>query len=127
MVTWLTRSLLFIIAGAILAFAVTAHHVTYHRSTLDVQTVGVVLLLVGAFDLLLNFGMLMYMRQPAPVVYPTARHASGPVTSVTRTTTSSYPVVDTPASNPAARNTAARNTEPTRETQVLRRDDPNWH
>jgi hypothetical protein len=114
MVTWLTRSLLFIIAGAILAFAVTAHHVTYHRSTLDVQTVGVVLLLVGAFDLLLNFGMLMYMRQPLRPVdpYPAARHAGAPVRSVTRTTTSNYP---------------AGAAEPTSETQVLRRDNPDWH
>jgi hypothetical protein len=114
MVTWLTRSLLFIIAGAILAFAVTAHHVTYHRSTLDVQTVGVVLLLVGAFDLLLNFGMLMYMRRPTrlPDPYPTARQATGPIRSVTRTTTSRYP-------------TGVE--EPTNETQVLRRDNPDWH
>jgi hypothetical protein len=113
MVTWLTRSLLFIIAGAILAFAVTAHHLTYHRSTLDVQTVGVVLLLVGAFDLLLNFGMLMYMRQPVrPVAYPAARQSGGPVSSVTRTTTSNYP---------------ASAAEPTGDTQVLRRDNPDWH
>jgi len=55
MVTWLTRSLLFIVAGAILAFAITVH-----THTIDLQRTGVILLLVGIFDLLLNVGVTMY-------------------------------------------------------------------
>jgi hypothetical protein len=62
MVTWLTRSLLFIVAGAVLAYAVTAHN-----DTIDLQTTGVILLLVGVFDLLLNFALTMYYRHPTSV------------------------------------------------------------
>jgi hypothetical protein len=58
MVTWLTRSLLFIVAGAVLAYAVTAQ--TEH---IDLQTTGIILLLVGIFDLLLNAGLELYYRQ----------------------------------------------------------------
>ncbi len=58
MVTWLTRSLLFIVAGAVLAYAVTVH--VQH---IDLQTTGVILLLVGIFDLLLNAGLELYYRQ----------------------------------------------------------------
>ncbi len=58
MVTWLTRSLLFIVAGAVLAYAVTAQ--TEH---IDLQTTGIILLLVGVFDLLLNAGLELYYRQ----------------------------------------------------------------
>ncbi len=58
MVTWLTRSLLFIVAGAVLAYAVTAR--TEH---IDLQTTGIILLLVGIFDLLLNAGLELYYRQ----------------------------------------------------------------
>lgn len=59
MVTWLTRSLILIVAGAVLAYAVTVHN-----DTIDLQTTGVILLLVGIFDLLLNFALAMYLRQP---------------------------------------------------------------
>ena len=58
MVTWLTRSLLFIVAGAVLAYAVTAQ--TQH---IDLQTTGIILLLVGIFDLLLNAGLELYYRR----------------------------------------------------------------
>lgn len=66
MTTWLTRSLVFIVGGAVLAFAVTTRTLTYHSTThsatLDVRAAGVILLLVGVFDLLLNFGVSMYLR-----------------------------------------------------------------
>jgi len=79
MVTWLTRSLIFIVGGAVLAFAVTTSTITYHSqkhgATLDVHTVGAILLLVGVFDLILNFSVSMYLRdtgQPLdPYVNPT--------------------------------------------------------
>ena len=58
MVTWLTRSLLFIVAGAVLAYAVTVH--VRH---IDLQTTGIILLLVGVFDLLLSAGLELYYRQ----------------------------------------------------------------
>ena len=58
MVTWLTRSLLFIVAGAVLAYAITVH--VQH---IDLQTTGVILLLVGVFDLVLNAGLELYYRQ----------------------------------------------------------------
>ncbi len=61
MVTWLTRSLLFIVAGAVLAYAVTAR--TAH---IDLQTTGIILLLVGVFDLLLSAGLELYYRQAPP-------------------------------------------------------------
>ncbi|HEX7105787.1 MAG TPA: hypothetical protein VF218_07480 [Acidothermaceae bacterium] len=73
MVTWLTRSLLFIVAGAVLAYAVTAQ--TEH---IDLQTTGVILLLVGVFDLLLNAGLELYYR-------------SAPRYERRSTTTSPYP------------------------------------
>jgi len=59
------------VAGAVLAFAVTIHN-----KTIDVQTAGVILLLVGAFDLLLNFGLSIYARRPAALHDPYPR--SGP-------------------------------------------------
>jgi len=55
----------FIVAGAVLAFAVTVHN-----DRIDVQTTGVILLLVGIFDLLLNFGLSMYERRPAVMHNP---------------------------------------------------------
>lgn len=61
MVTWLPRSLLFIIAGAVLAYAVTVH-----VEQIDLQTTGVILLLVGIFDLLLNVGITLYLRPHYP-------------------------------------------------------------
>ena len=74
MVTWLTRSLIFIVGGAVLAFAVTTSTITYHstkhRATLDVHTVGAILLLVGIFDLLLNFGVSMYLRDTGQPLDP---------------------------------------------------------
>ena len=57
MATWLPRSLLFIIAGAVLAYAVTVH-----VDQIDLQTTGIILLLVGVFDLLLNIGLTVYLR-----------------------------------------------------------------
>jgi hypothetical protein len=93
MVTWLTRSLLFIVAGAVLAYAVTAH-----VEHIDLQTTGIILLLVGIFDLLLNAGLELYYRQ-APHYRQAPRS----------TTTSSYP----------------RRAE-TYETRPIRRD-PDWH
>lgn len=85
-----------------LAFAVTAHTVTYHHATMNVPTVGVILLVVGAFDLVLNFGMSMYLNQPGTTAS----------TVVRRTTPGAYP--------------AAAN-GPLHETQVISRDNPNWH
>ncbi len=74
MVTWLTRSLIFIVGGAVLAFAVTTGTITYHSAkhgaTLDVHTVGAILLLVGVFDLLLNFGVSMYLRDTGQPMDP---------------------------------------------------------
>jgi hypothetical protein len=74
MVTWLTRSLIFIVGGAVLAFAVTTSTITYHSpkhgATLDVHTVGAILLLVGVFDLLLNFGVSMYLRDTGQPMDP---------------------------------------------------------
>jgi hypothetical protein len=67
MVTWLTRSLLFIVVGAVLAYAVTAH-----VDPIDLQTAGLIILLVGIFDLLLNVALTLYYRHipshpsPAP-------------------------------------------------------------
>jgi hypothetical protein len=92
MVTWLTRSLIFIVGGAVLAFAVTTKTITYHSTkhgaTLDVHTVGAILLLVGVFDLLLNFGVSMYLRdtgQPLdPYVANPASAALGTPATVTR-------------------------------------------
>ena len=74
MVTWLTRSLIFIVGGAVLAFAVTTSTITYHSTkhgaTLDVHTVGAILLLVGVFDLLLNFAVSMYLRDTGQPMDP---------------------------------------------------------
>ena len=89
MVTWLTRSLLFIIAGAVLAYAVTAH--VQH---IDLQTTGIILLLVGIFDLLLNAGLELYYRSA-----PRYEHRS-------TTTTAPYPPRDdTYATRPIRRDT----------------------
>jgi len=55
---WLTRSLLTIAVGAILAFAVTVHN-----STIDIQTTGGILMWVGLLDLLVNAGLLLYRRR----------------------------------------------------------------
>ena len=109
MVTWLTRSLIFIVGGAVLAFAVTTSTVTYHNpkhgATLDVHTVGAILLLVGVFDLLLNFGVSMYLRdtgQPLDpyVANPAASALGTPVPlagqTVTRQVYATSPTVAAP-------------------------------
>jgi hypothetical protein len=83
MVTWLTRSLIFIVGGAVLAFAVTTRTITYHSTkhgaTMDVHTVGAILLLVGVFDLLLNFGVSMYLRDTGQPLDP---YVANPATAV---------------------------------------------
>src|SRR5664279_1490618 len=85
MVTWLTRSLAFIVGGAVLAFAITTKTFTFHKATVDINTVGVILLLVGVFDLLLNFGMSMYLNQPSVTATPETANA------LLRTAPVSYP------------------------------------
>jgi hypothetical protein len=108
MVTWLTRSLIFIVGGAVLAFAVTTSTITYHSTkhgaTLDVHTVGAILLLVGVFDLLLNFGVSMYLRdtgQPLdPYVANPATAALGAPTTVTRQVYATTPNVAAPIAQP---------------------------
>jgi hypothetical protein len=106
MVTWLTRSLLFIVVGAVMAFAVTIYNKTF-----DVQTAGVVLLLVGIFDLLLNFGVSMYMRQPprSPDPYAATRER---LATTARTGPTPYPDATNREAN---------------ETRPIRRDSTNWH
>jgi hypothetical protein len=101
MVTWLTRSLIFIVGGAVLAFAVTTSTITYHNpkhgATLDVHTVGAILLLVGVFDLILNFCVSLYLRdtgQPLdPYVANPAAAALGTPTTVTRQVYATTPTV----------------------------------
>ena len=115
MVTWLTRSLIFIVGGAVLAFAVTTSTITYHNpkhgATLDVHTVGAILLLVGVFDLLLNFGVSMYLRdtgQPLDpyVANPAASVLGTPVPlagqTVTRQVYATTPNVAVPPAAPIA-------------------------
>ena len=55
---WLPRSLALLTVGAILAMAVTAHvrHV-------DIQTAGGCLFCVGALDLAVNLGLLLWARR----------------------------------------------------------------
>lgn len=93
MVTWLTRSLLFIVVGAVLAYAVTAH-----VDPIDLQTTGLIILLVGIFDLLLNIALTLYYRQT--------------------------PLPPSPAPPPAPR----RDHDETRDTRPIPRyRDPDWH
>jgi hypothetical protein len=116
MITWLTRSLAFIVVGAVLGFALTADHIKFDndRVIIDVKAVGVILMLVGVFDLLLNFGMLMYMRQPVRPLNPyLAAHTS------TQTTA-------THITEPVARPVAAPGAVDPHDTRVIGRD-PNWH
>jgi hypothetical protein len=112
MTTWLTRSLAFIVVGAVLGFALTADHIKFDndRVIIDVKAVGVILMLVGVFDLLLNFGMLMYMRQPVRPVDPYLAAAQ----TATHTTV------------PVRRTVAAPGVADPHETRVINRD-PNWH
>ena len=81
MVTWLTRSLIFIVGGAVLAFAVTTSTITYHSpkhgATLDVHTVGAILLLVGIFDLILNFCVSLYLRDTGQPLDPYVANPAG--------------------------------------------------
>jgi hypothetical protein len=83
MVTWLTRSLIFIVGGAVLAFAVTTSTITYHNpkhgATLDVHTVGAILLLVGIFDLILNFCVSLYLRDTGHPLDPYVANPAGAV------------------------------------------------
>jgi hypothetical protein len=109
MVSWLTRSLVFIIAGAVLAFAVTVDHLTYRRATLDVHTVGWILLLVGIGDLLVNLAMLMYLRRPPRSVAVRRQVVHGP---------STYPDL-TEKADPTESDL--------QDTEVIRRDTPYWH
>ena len=104
MVTWLSRSLLFIVAGAVLAYAVTIHN-----DTIDLQTTGVILLLVGIFDLLLNFGLSMYLRHPAPSADPYRRGTASP------------------GVRPAPRTRPGTSEEDLHTTRPIRRDDHGWH
>lgn len=55
---WLTRSLVLMATGAVLALAVTVN-----TRVIDIQTTGAVLLCVGLFDLVLNVGLLLYRRR----------------------------------------------------------------
>ena len=57
---WLPRSLALLTIGAILAMAVTVH-----VPHLDIQTAGGCLFCVGALDLALNLGLLMWARYEA--------------------------------------------------------------
>jgi hypothetical protein len=134
MITWLSRSLLFIVVGSVLAFAVTVQN-----DTIDIQTSGVILLLVGIFDLLLNFGLSMYLRQPPRSVDPYARAVAAtqrgmPVTTPRSTMPTpgvaypdrpTYPdgptYQDRPVSHPDRADDEVNATRP------IRRDDPNWH
>jgi hypothetical protein len=121
MVTWLTRSLLFIVGGAVLAFAVTTKTITYHSTkhgaTLDVHTVGAILLLVGVFDLLLNFGVSMYLRD---IGQPLDPYVANPATAAF----GAPPTLGTPA--PVAGQTVTRqvyaatpNVRPPHDTQPI--------
>jgi hypothetical protein len=107
MVTWLTRSLLFIVVGAVLAYAVTVQN-----KTIDVQTTGVILLLVGVFDLLLNFGMSMYERRPAVMHNPYPQRPQVPVAPA-----AAYP-------QPTRMEDAGLHT--TQPLQPIRPDTPDW-
>ncbi len=119
MVTWLTRSLLFIVAGAVLAYAVTVHN-----KTIDLQTTGVILLLVGVFDLLLNFALEMYYRHPASTHSYERAQERRPV--------SQQPASQQPAYQPRAYERPRAYPELDDDddryaTRPIRRDDPNWH
>lgn len=134
MITWLSRSLLFIVVGSVLAFAVTVHN-----NTINIQTSGVILLLVGIFDLLLNFGLSMYLRQPLRPVDPYARAVAAtqrsgvPVTTPRNATPApgiAYP--DRPAVDRSAYRERPvaypdRADDGVNATRPIRRDDPNWH
>jgi hypothetical protein len=113
MVTWLTRSLLFIVAGAVLAYAVTVQN-----KTIDVQTTGVILLLVGIFDLLLNFGMSMYERRPALMhnPYPPQAPPLPPAQNVARPAA-------VRATYPEVQDASLHTTQP---LQPIRPDNPDW-
>jgi hypothetical protein len=121
MVTWLTRSLIFIVGGAVLAFAVTTSTITYHNpkhgATLDVHTVGAILLLVGVFDLILNFCVSLYLRdtgQPLdPYVANPAAAALGTPTTVTRQVYATTPTVAAaPVAAPVAQPVYAEPAQP---------------
>jgi hypothetical protein len=113
MVTWLTRSLIFIVGGAVLAFAVTTSTITYHNpkhgATLDVHTVGAILLLVGIFDLILNFCVSLYLRDTGQPLDPYVANPAGaalgtalPGQTVTRQVYATTPNVAVPPAAPIA-------------------------
>ena len=95
--------MLFIVAGAVLAYAVTVHN-----DTIDLQTTGVILLLVGVFDLLLNFGLSMYLRHPTQAADPYRRTVPPVVRPV-------------PHANPDTADDERYATRP------ITRDYPEWH
>ena len=113
MVTWLTRSLLFIVAGAVLAYAVTVHN-----KTIDLQTTGVILLLVGVFDLLLNFALEMYYRHPASAHSYQRMEERRPASQQPAYQPRAY---ERPRAYPELDDDDRYATRP------IRRDDPNWH
>lgn len=150
MVTWLTRSLTFIVAGAVLAYAVTVHN-----DRIDLQTTGVILLLVGIFDLLLNFALSMYLRQPVrraevsrlsrldtPRPYASERTSSGPrpvmgsrpaaeprAAAEPRPTARYRPIEPYPPREPMP---PSREQRPVADddgypTRPIPRDNPDWH
>ena len=55
---WLTRGLVTMAVGAVLAFAVTVHN-----RTIDIRTTGGILVWVGFLDLLLNMALLLHRRR----------------------------------------------------------------
>lgn len=114
MATWLTRSLLFIVAGAVLAYAVTVRN-----STVDLQTTGVILLLVGFFDLLLNVGLSMYLRQPPASVDPYRRAADEG--ERIRRDSARTAIRQPPRAYPELPDNDTYATRP------IYRDNPNWH
>ena len=123
MVTWLTRSLIFIVGGAVLAFAVTTSRITYHSpkhgATLDVHTVGAILLLVGVFDLILNFCVSLYLRDTGQPLDPYVTNAAGAALgtplagqTVTRQVYATAPNVAVPPAAPVAQPVYAEPAQP---------------
>jgi len=116
MVTWLTRSLLFIVAGAVLAYAVT-----WHNDHIDLQTTGVILLLVGVFDLLLNFGLTMYLRQPLH------HDVTARADPSRRPYPSQRPGLSQRPGPPSAQRPTPTSDDERYATRPIHRDHPDWH
>lgn len=119
MATWLTRSLLLIVAGAVLAFAVTVH-----VRVIDLQTTGVILLLVGIFDLLLNVGLSLYLHEPlGPIhVHPLDHRAA-----TNRPQPSPPPALLRRDTRRPVRAYPELSDDDTYPTRPLRRHPPDWH